>query len=185
MQGVLGDIVANVVGEIPIVGGIGQALIENRIESNAGQNSDRGIKRPSPSNTAPSSKRPKEDLSFMSPSLQSAFGAFGEALDTDIDGTGNLSRDGALGTMDTGTSGNCGCGNKTAQPEGYYGCRKKYTCEEKCAYGRQMAEKCTGCRTYRPRRYTRGYKTYRKKSCYPKRTYKKKWTSKKRSYCRK
>jgi hypothetical protein len=54
-------------------------------------------------------------------------------------------------------SGSCGCQTGIEQPEGYYGCKKAYTCAERCAYGEMMREKCTGCtggsrRSYTPRR---------------------------------
>lgn len=51
-------------------------------------------------------------------------------------------------------------------------CRRKYTCEEKCAYNAMMKEQCKGCKAYfrktkqwvRPkRRYTRRKRTYRRK----------------------
>lgn len=48
---------------------------------------------------------------------------------------------------------NCDCGGGSSRP--------KYTCEEKCAYGRMMGEKCKGCRS------TFRRKTYRKKPWMP------------------
>lgn len=69
------------------------------------------------------------------------------------------------------------------QTAGGCSCKKKYTCEEKCAYNAQMKEKCKGCRTYfrktkkwiYPKRrktyyrrpYRRSYrKTYRRRGGY-------------------
>lgn len=58
-----------------------------------------------------------------------------------------------------------GCGGNCS-------CRRKYTCEEKCAYNAQMKEQCKGCKSYfrktkqwvRPkRRYYRRKRTYRRK----------------------
>lgn len=51
--------------------------------------------------------------------------------------------------------------------------KKRYTCEEKCAYGREMGEKCKGCRGYRPKKSCT--KRRKKPSCYTKKSsYKKK-----------
>jgi len=53
----------------------------------------------------------------------------------------------------SGKPGGCSCGDEKPQ----------YTCEEKCAYGRMMAEKCMGCRGYSgkaPGGYRRSYSSY-------------------------
>lgn len=56
--------------------------------------------------------------------------------------------------------------------------KQRYTCEERCAYGRKMAEKCKGCRGYRPKRYCKP--TYRRRY-YSAKTYTKCGTKRRRT----
>lgn len=73
------------------------------------------------------------------------------------------------GVVDAATGGGSGDANMTdaekrCPSSDKCSCRPKYSCEEKCAYGREMGEKCQGCTRYSCRR------TYRRRY-YPRRSY--------------
>lgn len=61
-----------------------------------------------------------------------------------LSGNGPIRRKRKAEQQETGTKG-CSCSEKPTKP--------KYTCEEKCAYGRYMAEKCKGCTKYSRKKY--------------------------------
>ncbi len=67
-------------------------------------------------------------------------------------------------TGSTAVGGGCGCGckcgGKTSKP--------KYSCEEKCAYGKMMKDKCATVRACQLPSYYKKKRTYKKKKTYKK-----------------
>ena len=69
----------------------------------------------------------------------------------------------AAASSSSPSSGGCSCGPT----------KPSYSCEEKCAYGRMMSEKCQGCKGYSGKKpggyrssYSRGYSSSRPSSNY-------------------
>lgn len=103
-------------------------------------------------------KRQKVDASTNTGDFSMALDDPGDVNEQQVrppGGTGN----GEWGPNQFGTGGAINYGGPIGpKPNPYFvrptdsGCscggRKKYTCEEKCAYNAQMKEQCKGCRTY-------------------------------------
>lgn len=88
--------------------------------------------------------------------IAQGIGSFAQGF---MDGDGNPFQNANKKRKHEGPQGHsCSCSG------GGQAAKKKYTCEEKCAYGRQMGAKCKGCRPYFRRYSSKCGSTYKKYS---------------------